>query len=146
MSALEVFHFADFGSMTHRIEVLGAAPLAGVEKHVYAIEVGSAGVKVGITEQPRKRIQAHARAARAHGHELGRIAVTEARENARANERELIALGGDGNRSEYLTLDFDDVLAVMRSLVIERADAEWHAARAEGVKNLFANLLFGGAR
>lgn len=144
MSALEVFDYAD--RQVRTMTIAGAAPLAGIEKHVYAIEVGRVGIKVGITEHPQRRIQAHARAARAHGHELGRIAVTQACENARANERILIALGGEGNRSEYIDVDFDDVIAEMRSLVIERADAEKYEQRAEGVKNVFANLMFGGMR
>jgi hypothetical protein len=144
MTALSIFRYdgADVRTLTRD----GEPPLAGVEKHVYAIEIVGVGVKVGITEFPGRRVQAHARAARAHGATIGRVVFTEAHENARDNEATLKRLGGERNRSEYIQVSFDRVLDAIKNLPIRRADAAAHEQKQAAFLGFMRSVVEGGIR
>ncbi|MDT5125624.1 MAG: hypothetical protein QOH54_1268 [Mycobacterium sp.] len=97
------------------IDTLELPDTVAPHNYLYVIELVGMGTKVGITTTPRKRLRTLQREARGYGYRIGRIWLSQAHIQARANERELIRLGGDDNRREYLAVDF--------VRVIERAEA-----------------------
>lgn len=110
--------------------------LKGIEYHLYVLELPGVGVKVGISGQPAKRLRFHRYHAGNHGADGGRQWVSGPHVEARANERALMALGGKGNRREYIAIDFDTAVAAAKKLRKTRASDEMHAAaaaHAEGV-------------
>jgi len=94
------------------------------EFHLYVLELCGFGVKVGISKNPQRRFATLKKHARDHGTPVGRIFVTHPHVEARANERLLIALGGDGNRREYLHVDYDEAVALAGGFSMTRAPSE----------------------
>ncbi|PZE66939.1 hypothetical protein [Curtobacterium sp. MCBD17_021] len=135
MSALDVFQYAD------RKAGRDSTLLAGAEQHLYIVEYVNAGVKVGVTADPPSRLKAHERAARAHGGQVGRIALSGPHSCSKENERSLVRLGGAGNRSEYLPITFDDALKAAEALSYPRADRDAFAARTEAGFNFLKALV-----
>lgn len=76
--------------------------------YLYVVEIHDIGVKVGITRDPRARIDSHRRDAEAYGRTIGRIWVSpEPQANARDNEKTLVG----GSAREFLAESFDSAVA-----------------------------------
>lgn len=94
---------------------------------IYIIEYGIGAVKVGYTSQPRKRMQAHERAARQLGTEIVQFWVSPAHVNARMNERRVIKFcseradrtTGNEHGEYFANLDLDEVREFTRTLPFE---------------------------
>lgn len=89
------------------------------ESYLYLVEILGVGVKVGITQQPLRRLAAHARDASAYGREIGRTWTSPVpHANARDNES---AIKGESRR-EYLARTFEDCLTQAAALPMVRAE------------------------
>lgn len=104
--------------------------LGKTEFHLYVLEIHGLGVKVGISRNPQQRFERLRKAASDHGLSTGRSWISDPHIEARANERALIALGGSGNRREYLSVGFDVAVDLAERLPRTRSSEESRAAEA----------------
>ncbi len=103
--------------------------LAKEEFHLYVVEFVDWGVKVGISKTPARRIARHRVEAGKFSLQVGRAWTSPPHVEARQNERALIALGGVGNRREYLAVDYDT--AVSTALKLPKTPASQALRNAE---------------
>jgi hypothetical protein len=82
--------------------------------HLYVLEIIGVGTKVGITEQPLRRLAAHALAARQWRRELGRQWVSIAHLEAGGNEYKLVT--DCDSDLEFTSASFDEVMALVEGL------------------------------
>lgn len=130
---------------------LGDAPaVKGLESHLYVVEFGRYGVKVGITANPKSRLAQHARDGRNFGRPATRGWLSPPHAEAKDNERALIAFCNKRTRAvrsrEYFTTPFQRVHEYASTLPMSRGDREAFEAHAEAVADGFISIVMGGLR
>ena len=88
--------------------------------YLYVLEIVGMGTKVGVATKPRRRLKTLHREANGYDYSIGRIWLSQPHAHARDNEQDLIALGGNDNRREYLAVGF--VQAVERAEALTRVN------------------------
>ncbi len=83
-----------------------AAPDPPATTHLYLVEILGVGVKVGVSDQPKKRLATHAKNAAVHGRSVGRVWLSTPHHEARTLE----SMVKGTSKSEYLKIDFDEAL------------------------------------
>lgn len=125
----------------------GSPTVKGLESHLYVVEIINHGVKVGRSESPANRIRAHASTARSWGREIGRVAISMPTAQFNVAETSLInqcQAAAPAHSREYISLGFDEALEILRSIPLERGDAEAFHARNGAVSEMFKSFVMGG--
>lgn len=122
-----VFTFPETAQVS--VPAFSGDPLvSGLEGHVYVVEFGDYGIKVGVTASPEKRLRAHQKSGRDFGRFATRGLITGPHQEARDNERMLIThcryLVGQpaDHRGEYFDLRLEDVREYVTALPFSRGD------------------------
>lgn len=115
----------------------------GSEKYLYVLEIVGRGVKVGITANPKQRLAAHRRDAKAYGRSTGRSWVSEPHINASENERALMRMAGPKQKREYLPLDFDVVVSSAHAQTRTQLDPHAEEERAQRTFGFFKAIVTG---
>ncbi|WP_027944246.1 GIY-YIG nuclease family protein [Amycolatopsis taiwanensis] len=128
----------------------GEPLIEGLESHLYVVEFGEHGVKVGITANPKTRMAQHERDGRNFGRLVTRVWVSGPHAEAAANERAVIAYCRDlagvssSRRGEYFSVPYDDVQQYAVGLPKSRGDREAFEARVNAGFNVFKSIALGG--
>jgi hypothetical protein len=116
----------------------------GAELHLYVLEIVGRGVKVGVSGKPYSRLKNLRREAAGYGFDAGRVWISVPHVEARANERQVMALAGPRNRREYLAVDFDIAVGAAERLAKTRVDRAAIEAKREATFQMFKAGCLGG--
>jgi hypothetical protein len=116
-------------------DMIGGQVPKGLGSCLYVVEFQDSGIKVGITNDPTKRLGTHQRQGRAFGRPAKRGWFTPPHVEARANERELIAFCArqpDADpRGEYFAVPFEAACTFASRLPRSRGDEAAHEAKIQ---------------
>jgi hypothetical protein len=122
------------------------------EYHLYVVEFGDYGIKVGYASNPADRLMAHQRAGRNFGRTATRGWLSSMHVEAQDNETALINFCADLTRTprlprcEYSAAPFDLVREYAASLPMTRltvGDKKAREARSRAGANVFASITLG---
>lgn len=149
MTAVEVFQFPATSGAATAIPV-DPTLIKGLESHLYVVEFGDHGIKVGVTAAPRNRLGQHRRDGSNFGRPVTRWWLSGPHVEALTNERQLIehcrAKSGQSGtaRGEYFAIPFAATLEVASKLPMTRGDrTDFDAAvgaRADALKAFFLGV------
>lgn len=110
--------------------------------YLYLVKIGTT-VKVGVSDSIHERVATHRNAARKKGLEFEVLAELPRHHEASQNERAIVRrFAPPGSRSEYLSVDAEDVLDFLKSLPctpVPRPEAEW-LTRYQAAERLRSNV------
>lgn len=143
---VQPFTFPTTGQEVRTVLTEDAEPaIKGLESHLYVVEFGQYGIKVGITVNPADRLGEHQRAGRAFGRPATRGWLTPPHIEARGNERKLIAFcaqqAGADPRGEYFAVPFETAFAFASQLPRSRGDRAAYEADCRARLNVLKQAL-----
>lgn len=146
MTEITPFEFPATGQPV--LNLSGDPAIKGLESHLYVIEFGTYGVKVGITTNPKSRLAHHARDGRNFGRPASRGWISLPHVEAKDNERRLISFCNQRSRAvrsrEYFATSFDRVCEYAATLSMTRGDREVFEAHNEAIADRFISFALGG--
>jgi hypothetical protein len=129
----------------------GDPAVKGLESHLYVIEFGEHGIKVGYTADPMTRMIAHQRDGRHFSRHATCGWLSMAHVEAKDNEEALIGFCAEltgirvERRSEYSAAPFGRVQEYAAALPMTRGDRQASEERSRRLVADFASMMFGGS-